>query len=155
MSIASRWKNIATGLTVAGVIVLAAMVSHYRNNYYQALNKQREFAQLAETRLDTINNMQRQQREVADLDAKYTRELTNARLENDRLRDDVAAGRRQLRIKGTCKLSETTASSGMGNGSTIKVSREAGSTVFDIRSGIISDQQKLKFLQEYVKTQCH
>ena len=101
MSLAFRWKNIATGLTVAGIIiVLAAMVSHYRNNYYLAVNKLREFAQLAEARLDTINNMQRQQREVADLDAKYTRELTNARLENDRLRDDVAAGRHQLRIKG-------------------------------------------------------
>ena len=155
MSIASRWKNIATGLTVAGIIVLAAIVSHYRNNYYQALNKQREFTQLAESRRDTINNMQRQQREVADLDAKYTRELTNARLENDRLRDDVAAGRRQRRIKGTCKLSETTASSGMGNGSAIEVSRETGQAVLDIRSGIISDQTKLRFLRNYVSTQCH
>ncbi|PIJ70543.1 hypothetical protein BL250_13750 [Erwinia sp. OLTSP20] len=145
----------AVGILVVGIVVAGRLAFYYRDSYHHALDKQREFAQLAETRLDTINNMQRQQREVADLDSKYTRELTNARLENDRLRDDVAAGRRQLRIKGTCKLSETTASSSMGNGSTIEVSRETGSTVFDIRSGIISDQQKLRFLQEYVKKQCH
>ena len=33
------------------------------------------------------------QRDVATLDAKYTKELTDAKAENDTLRDDVAAGR--------------------------------------------------------------
>ena len=38
------------------------------------------------------------QRDVAALDAKYTKELADAKAENDALRDDVAAGRRRLRI---------------------------------------------------------
>ena len=33
------------------------------------------------------------------LDAKYTKELADAKAENDALRDDVAAGRRRLHIK--------------------------------------------------------
>ena len=33
------------------------------------------------------------QRDVAALDAKYTKELADAKAENDALRDDVAAGR--------------------------------------------------------------
>ena len=37
------------------------------------------------------------QRDVA-LDAKYTKGLADAKAENDTLRDDVAAGRRRLRI---------------------------------------------------------
>ena len=36
------------------------------------------------------------QRDVAALDAKYTKELADAKAENDALRDDVAAGRRLL-----------------------------------------------------------
>ena len=32
-------------------------------------------------------------------DAKYTKELADAKAENDALRDDVAAGRRRLHIK--------------------------------------------------------
>ena len=36
------------------------------------------------------------QRDVAALDAKYTKELADAGAENDALRDDVAAGRRRL-----------------------------------------------------------
>ena len=39
--------------------------------------------------------MQMRQRDVAALDAKYTKELADAKAENDALRDDVAAGRRR------------------------------------------------------------
>ena len=40
------------------------------------------------------------QRDAAALDAKYTKELADAKAENDALRDDVAAGRRRLHISG-------------------------------------------------------
>ena len=40
--------------------------------------------------------MQMRQRDVAALDAKYAEELADAKAENDALRDDVAAGRRQF-----------------------------------------------------------
>ena len=42
--------------------------------------------------------MQMCQRDVAALDAKYMKELADAKAENDALRDDVAAGRRRLHI---------------------------------------------------------
>ena len=45
-----------------------------------------------------ITDMQMRQRDVAALDAKYTKELKDAKAENDALRDDVAAGRRRLHI---------------------------------------------------------
>ena len=48
-----------------------------------------------------ITDMQMRQRDVAALDAKYTKELADA--ENDALRDDVAAGRRRLHIKAVCQ----------------------------------------------------
>ena len=41
--------------------------------------------------------MQMRQRDVAALDAKYTKELADAKAGNDALRDD-AAGRRRLHI---------------------------------------------------------
>ena len=47
--------------------------------------------------------MQMRQRDVAALDAKYTKELLDAKAENDALRDDVAAGRRRLHIKAVCQ----------------------------------------------------
>ena len=50
-----------------------------------------------------ITDMQMRQRDVAALDAKYTKELADAKAENDALRDDVAAGRRRLHIKAVAK----------------------------------------------------
>ena len=42
-------------------------------------------------RTAAITDMQMRQRDVAALDAKYTKELADAKAENDALRDDVAA----------------------------------------------------------------
>ena len=55
-----------------------------------------------------ITDMQMRQRDVAALDAKYTKELADAKAENDALRDDVAAGRRRLHIKAVCQSREAT-----------------------------------------------
>ena len=49
--------------------------------------------------------MQMRQRDVAALDAKYTKELADAKAENDALRDDVAAGRRRLHIAQSVSVS--------------------------------------------------
>ena len=55
------------------------------------------------------------QRDVAALDAKYTKELADAKAEND-VRDDVAAGRRRLHIKAVCQsVREATTASGVDN----------------------------------------
>ena len=48
--------------------------------------------------------MQMRQRDVAALDAKYTKELADA-IENDALRDDVAAGRRRLQYQSSLSVS--------------------------------------------------
>ena len=55
--------------------------------------------------------MQMRQRDVAALDAKYTKELAD-KAENDALRDDVAAGRRRLHIKAVCQSVRATTSPG-------------------------------------------
>ena len=62
-----------------------------------------------------ITDMQMRQRDVAALDAKYTKELADAKAENDALRD-VAAGRRRLHIKAVCQsVREATTASGVDN----------------------------------------
>ena len=60
--------------------------------------------------------MQMRQRDVAALDAKYTKELADAKAENQCLRDDVAAGRRRLHIKAVCQsVREATTASGVNH----------------------------------------
>ena len=61
--------------------------------------------------------MQMRQRDVAALDAKYTKELADAKAGNDALRDDVAAGRRRLHTskQSVSQAREATTASGVDN----------------------------------------
>ena len=79
------------------IVCLSWAVNHYRDNaitYKAQRDKNARELKLANA---AITDMQMRQRDAA-LDAKYTKELADAKAENDALRDDVAAGRRRLHI---------------------------------------------------------
>ncbi len=83
-------------LLVCGALCLAT--NHYRDNaitYKAQRDKKVSELKLANA---TITDMQQRQSDVAALDAKYSRELADARAENETLRADVTAGRKRLRI---------------------------------------------------------
>ena len=96
----SRVTAIISALVICIIVCLSWAVNHYRDNaiiYKAQRDKQRISYNAA------ITDMQMRQRDVAALDAKYTKELADAKAENDALRDDVAAGRRRLHIKAVCR----------------------------------------------------
>ncbi len=72
--------------------------NHYRDNALTYKAQRDKKARELEQANATITDMQVRQRDVAALDAKYSRELADARAENETLRADVAAGRKRLRI---------------------------------------------------------
>ena len=74
-----------------------------------------------------------QQRDVAALDAKYTKELADAKAENDALRDDVAAGRRRLHIKAVCQSVREGLASGVDNESLPRLADTAERDYFTLR----------------------
>ncbi|ECJ2931678.1 lysis protein [Salmonella enterica subsp. enterica] len=105
---------------------------------------------------ETISDMQTRQRDVAALDARYTKELADEHAKNADLQRRLAAGGR-VRVEGRCTVPASTAAastSRVGNAATVELSPVAGQNVLNVRAGIISDQEKLKYLQEYIRTQC-
>ncbi|ENX3218247.1 lysis protein, partial [Salmonella enterica] len=85
------------------VAVLALFVNHYRENaiaYKDQRDKANKNLSLANA---TITDMQTRQRDVAALDAKYTKELADAKAENDSLRGKLDNGGRVL-VKGRCPV---------------------------------------------------
>ena len=152
--------NRLTAIICAVVICLlgsmAWSIKHYRGNaiiYKDQRNKATEKFSLANA---TIYDMKTRQRDVAALDAKYTKELADAKAENDALQRKLDNGGRVL-VKGSCPMpssTQTTGTSGVGNDASVELSPVAGRNVLGIRSGIISDQTSLRTLQEYIATQC-
>ncbi|EJA8365301.1 lysis protein, partial [Salmonella enterica] len=132
------------------------LANHYRNNAI-AYKEQRDTVTHRLTLANaTITDMTKRQRDVAALDEKYTKELADAQTRNTDLQRRLAAGGR-VRVEGRCSVpteTETASTSRVGNAATVELSPGAGQNVLNIRAGIISDQEKLKYLQEYVRTQC-
>ncbi|EPS8423691.1 TPA: lysis protein [Escherichia coli] len=152
----SRVTAIISALVICIIVCLSWAVNHYRDNaiaYKEQRDKVTEQLSLAK---DTIADMQTRQRDVAALDAKYTKELADAKAENDALQRKLDNGGRVL-VKGKCPVSastQTTGASSMGDDATVELSAVAGRNVLGIRSGILSDQTALRALQEYITTQC-
>ncbi|MKM02829.1 lysis protein, partial [Salmonella enterica subsp. enterica] len=134
---------------------LAWTTDHYRDNAIQ-YKSQRDTASHSLTLAnENISDMEVRQRDVAALDAKYTKELADAQNRNTDLQRRLAAGGR-VRVEGRCTVPTTTKTAStrrVGNAATVELSPVAGQNVLDIRAGIISDQEKLKYLQEYIRTQ--
>ena len=101
-----------------------------------------------------ITDMQMRQRDVAALDAKYTKELADAKAENDALRDDVAAGRRRLHIKAVCQsVREATTASGVDNAAS-PTGRHRWSRIISPSEELITMQKQLEGTQKYINEQC-
>ena len=147
-------------LIAAFVITLAGGLIWSANHYHTKYQDEKQRADTAEHNLtlakQTITDMETRQRDAAALDAKYTQELANANAENDALRRKLDNGGRVL-VKGKCPVpasTETARASSMGNDASIELSDSSGRNVLGIRSGIISDQFKVKYLQDYIAQQC-
>ncbi|MBC0441702.1 lysis protein [Escherichia coli] len=152
----SRVTAIISALVICIIVCLSWAVNHYRDNaitYKAQRDKNARELKLANA---AITDMQMRQRDIAALDAKYTKELADAKAENDALLRKLDNGGRVL-VKGKCPVpssAETSSASGMGNDATVELSPVAGRNVLDIRDGIIRDQTALRTLQEYIRTQC-
>ena len=112
----SRVTAIISALVICIIVCLSWAVNGHCDNaitYKAQRDKNARELKLANA---AITDMQMRQRDVAALDAKYTKELADAKAENDALRDDVAAGRRRLHIKAVCQsVREATTASGVDN----------------------------------------
>lgn len=152
-------NRITTGVIVSLLIVIAALAwatDHYHGNAVKYKEQRDTVTHKLALANATITDMTKRQRDVAALDAKYTKELADAQTRNTDLQRRLAAGGR-VRVEGRCSVpteTETASTSRVGNAATVELSPVAGQNVLDIRAGIISDQEKLKYLQEYIRTQC-
>ncbi|EAA8037443.1 lysis protein [Salmonella enterica] len=149
-------NNGAIVLLLIMVATLAWTADHYHGNAVKYKSQRDTATHNLKLANATITDMQARQRDVAALDAKYTKELADAQTENADLQRRLASGGR-VRVKGRCTVpaSTTSASPGsVGNAATVELSNVAGQNVLGIRAGIISDQAKLRYLQDYVRTQC-
>jgi prophage endopeptidase len=108
---------------------------------------------------EALAKQQDAQQKVADLDRKHTEEMQNAKDENDRLRGDVADGRRRLRLQASCPSSggnvpSATGTAGLGDGAGPRFDDAAERDYWRLRDRITTARNQIAALQQYVREVC-
>ena len=152
----SRVAAIIYTLVICTIVCLSWAVNHYRDNaitYKAQRDKNVRELKLANA---AITDMQMRQRDVAALDAKYTKELADAKAENETLRADVAAGRKRLRINATCpgSVREAPTTSGVDNATGPQLADTVTRDYFTLRERLMTMHKQLEGAQDYIRTQC-
>lgn len=131
-----------------------ADASKLNESHTAALKKQSDQAVI-----DLTNQQKRTeaaQSALAALDAKHTKEMVDEQAKNDKLRADVAAGTRRVRIAAanlaTCQLvgNSTSGTGSVGNAAQVELSGAGGRAVLDLRASAIKDDQVIRYLQDYI-----
>ncbi|EAM9142877.1 lysis protein [Salmonella enterica subsp. enterica serovar Meleagridis] len=149
----SRLTAIIIAVVVCIIVSLGWAVNHYRDNATEYKKQRDEKTKALNLANATITDMITRQRDVAALDAKYTKELADANATIESLRADVSAGRKRLQVAATCAKS-TTGASGMGDGESPGLTADAELNYYRLRSGIDRITAQVNYLQEYIRTQC-
>ncbi|MED9640177.1 lysis protein [Escherichia coli] len=149
----SRVTAIISALVICIIVCLSWAVNHYRDNAMTYKEQRDKKVSELKQATATIADMQQRQRDVAELDARYTKELADANATIESLRADVSAGRKRLQVAATCAKSTTGASS-MGDGESPRLTADAELNYYRLRSGIDRLTAQVNYLQEYIRTQC-
>lgn len=151
----SRLTTIICTVVFCLLVSMAWAINHYRNYaiaYKDQRDKATEKLSLANA---TIKDMQTRQRDVAALDAKYTKELSDAKKTINDLRRDVDSGAKRLRIAATCPgVPKATSAPGMDDAGAPELTPDARRNYFDHRNGILTADKMILGMQDYIKEQC-
>ncbi len=155
----AEMNRISTGVIASLLIVVAALAwttDHYHSNAVRFRQQRDTATHNLKLANEMIDDMQIRQRDVAALDARYTKELADAKAENDALERDVADGRRRLHVNATCPavVRKATPTPGVDNASTATLTADAERDYWRLRDGIATVTKQMEGAQDYIRTQC-
>ncbi|EHG7888895.1 lysis protein [Citrobacter braakii] len=150
----NRVTAIIIAVVVCIIVSLGWAVNHYRGNATEYKKQRDEKTQALNLANATIKDMTTRQRDVAALDAKYTKDLADAKKELDDLQRCVRYGKCGLRINAKCPANGATGPGGMGDASGPRLTDSAERDYFTLRERIVTVNKQVSYLQEYIKTQC-
>ena len=145
----SRVTAIISALVICIIVCLSWAVNHYRDN--AITYKAQRDKNARELKLDNaaITDMQMRQRDVAALDAKYTKELADAKAEMM-----LCVMMLPLVVVGctsaVCQsVREATIASGVDNAASPRLADTAERDYFTLRERLITMQKQLEGTQKY------
>ncbi|EGZ5754901.1 lysis protein [Salmonella enterica] len=146
---------------IVSLLIVAAALAWTTDRYYGNAVKYKSQRDTATHSLKlanaTIDDMQTRQRDVAALDAKYTQEIADAKAESEKLRADLASGRRRLQLHAVCMpaTAGNTATTGATDAAAARLTPDAERDYQRLRTEARAITHQVEGLQQYITEQCH
>ncbi|EOV8836311.1 lysis protein [Cronobacter dublinensis] len=150
----SKLSVSAIGLLALGTIIAGSLANYYHAQLTKSQASLIELNRELKLAKDGIADMLRRQHDVAELDAKYTKELADARKNIAQLERDVATGRKRLQLNATCPANGTSDAASMDDGTRPRLADAAERDYFVLRERIETSRNMIAGLQQYITKQC-
>ncbi|MGX7616687.1 lysis protein [Escherichia fergusonii] len=150
----SRVTTIISALVICIIVCLSLAVNHYRDNAITYKDQRDKNARELKLATATITDMQQRQRDADALDAKYTKDLADAKKQLDDLQRCVRTGKCGLHLNARCSANGATSTGGLGDVTGPRLTDSAERDYFTLRERIVTVTKQVGYLQEYIRTQC-
>ncbi len=150
----SRITAIISALVICIIVCLSWAVNHYRDNAMTYKEQRDNKSSELEKANATITDMQQRQRDADALDAKYTKDLADAKKQLDDLQRCVRTGKCGLHVNARCPANGATSTGGLGDVTGPRLTDSAERDYFTLRERIVTVTKQVGYLQEYIKEQC-
>ena len=144
---------------VTAMLIAVLIASLFGLTYYhyrvQSLNRDvSELSNVAKQQQATLDQIETQRQAVAAIDIKHTKELADAKSENERLRADIANGTKRLQLNATCTkpVSKTTGPASVDDVTGPELTPDARQNYFHLREQLVTAEKQILGLQEYIRT---
>ncbi|EMQ3399825.1 lysis protein [Yersinia enterocolitica] len=146
---------------VTAILIAVLVASLFGLTYYhyrvQSLNRDvAELATVAKQQQATLDQIETQRQAVAAIDIKHTKELADAKSENERLRADIANGTKRLQLNATCTkpMSKTTGPASVPDDASARLTDSAQRDYLSLRERIGIATSQINGLQDYITNVC-
>lgn len=146
---------------VTAILIAVLVASLFGLTYYhyrvQSLNRDvAELSKVAKQQQATLDQIETQRQAVAAIDIKYTKELADAKSENERLRADIASGTKRLQLNATCTkpVSKTTGPASVPDDASARLTNAAERDYISLRERIGIATSQINGLQDYITNVC-
>lgn len=146
---------------VTAILIAVLVASLFGLTYYhyrvQSLDRDvAEITAVANQQKKDLQLIEAQRQAVAAIDIKYTKELADAKSENERLRADVANGTKRLQLNATCPkpVPKTTGPASGSDDASPRYDGEFERNYLSLRERIGIATTQITGLQDYINNVC-
>ncbi|CFQ96871.1 lysis protein [Yersinia frederiksenii] len=148
--------NRSTEILGAALIILISILGYFQSRVTTLKRDVAEITAVANQQKKDLQLIETQRQAVAAIDIKYTKELADAKSENERLRADIASGTKRLQLNAICTkpVSKTTGPASVPDDASPQYDAEFERNYLSLRERIGIATSQINGLQAYINNVC-